>query len=55
MATARNHNGDLDEVSYVDVVVVGAGISGLCAAYDILKKEEDCSIVILEAKGILKY
>ncbi|KXJ06467.1 probable flavin-containing monoamine oxidase A [Exaiptasia diaphana] len=50
MATASNHNGDLDEVSSVDVVIVGAGISGLCAAYSILKTEKYHSIVVLEAK-----
>jgi ribulose 1,5-bisphosphate synthetase/thiazole synthase len=48
MATASDHNnGDVA----VDVVVIGAGISGLCAAYDILKERNDSKVVILEAKG----
>ena len=49
MATASNHNHG--GATSVDVVVVGAGISGLCAAYDILKTEKDSKIVVLEAKG----
>ena len=48
MATASdNNNGGV----VVDVVVVGAGISGLCAAYDIFKAKKDAKVVILEAKG----
>ncbi|XP_032222930.1 probable flavin-containing monoamine oxidase A isoform X1 [Nematostella vectensis] len=47
MATASS--GDEDVV--VDVVVVGAGTSGLCSAYEILKAQKDCKVVVLEAKG----
>lgn len=35
----------------VDVVVVGAGISGLSAAYELLKKRPQTKLVVLEAKG----
>lgn len=35
----------------VDVVIVGAGISGLCAAYELLKKRPQTNLVVLEAKG----
>lgn len=52
MATASdNNNGDV----VADVVVIGAGISGLSAAYDILKAKKDAKVVILEAKGIVIY
>lgn len=49
MATARSQNGDQN---FVDVVVVGAGMSGLCAAYEIIKRENDYRVVVLEAKGL---
>ena len=35
----------------VDVVVVGAGISGLSAAYEVMKKRPETRLVVLEAKG----
>ena len=35
----------------VDVVIVGAGISGLSAAYELLKKRPQTNLVVLEAKG----
>ena len=35
----------------VDVVVVGAGISGLSAAYELMKKRPETRLVVLEAKG----
>ena len=35
----------------VDVVIVGAGISGLCAAHELLKKRPQTNLVVLEAKG----
>lgn len=34
----------------VDVVVVGAGISGLSAAYELMKKRPETRLVVLEAK-----
>jgi len=35
----------------VDVVIVGAGISGLSAAYKLLSKDPNLDIIVLEAKG----
>jgi len=35
----------------VDVVVVGAGISGLTAAYTILTRDPGIRLVVIEAKG----
>lgn len=34
-----------------DVVIVGAGLSGLSAAYEITKKKPEAKIIILEATG----
>jgi len=36
----------------VDVVVIGAGISGLATAYYIQKKDTGIRLAVLEAKGI---
>ena len=35
----------------VDVIVVGAGISGLYAAYRIKQKSPELNVLVLEAKG----
>ena len=40
-----------DSMQSVDVVVVGAGMSGLCSAYQLLRRRPKSKIVILEAKG----
>ena len=37
----------------LDVVIIGAGISGLSAAYELQKKRPHTKFVILEAKGLL--
>ena len=34
-----------------DVVIIGAGISGLCTAYHLKKRNENLRYVVLEAKG----
>jgi flavin-dependent dehydrogenase len=35
----------------VDVIIVGAGISGLYAAYQIKQKSPELKILVFEAKG----
>lgn len=37
----------------VDVVIIGAGISGLTTAYEINQKDPSLSFAVLEAKGNL--
>ena len=37
----------------VDVIVIGAGISGLYSAYQLQKKQPELKILVLEAKGTL--
>ena len=34
-----------------DVIIVGSGVAGLTAAYDLLQNKPDCKLVILEARG----
>ena len=36
----------------VDVVIIGGGMSGLSAAYELLKKRPQIKLVVLEAKGM---
>lgn len=36
----------------VDVAIVGAGLSGLTAAYQIKQAQPDLTLLVLEAKGI---
>ena len=36
--------------TYADVVVVGSGISGSSIAYNLLEKQPDLSVVLLEAR-----
>lgn len=41
----ENDNNDFD------VIIVGAGLTGLTAAYILLKKERGLNVLILEANG----
>lgn len=34
-----------------DVVIIGAGVSGLTAAYHIKKKDPNLGVIVIEAKG----
>lgn len=34
-----------------DVIIIGCGISGLTAAYEMLKVDPNISVCLLEAKG----
>ena len=40
-----------DDEELIDVIVVGAGISGLYAAYRIKQKAPHLKVLVLEAKG----
>ncbi|XP_043461627.1 uncharacterized protein LOC122498110 [Leptopilina heterotoma] len=44
----RDENGQDDNVDF-DVIIVGAGLTGLTAAYNLLKKEVGLDVLILEA------
>ena len=41
----------MSTIENIDVCVVGAGVSGLTAAYELLKKHAGLSVLVLEAKG----
>jgi len=38
----------------VDVVIIGAGLSGLTAAHQLWKKDPSLHVIVLEAKGGLR-
>ena len=37
-----------------DVIVIGAGVSGLTCAYELLQKEKSISLIVVEANGKFK-
>jgi flavin-dependent dehydrogenase len=39
------------EEDEVDVVIVGAGVAGLSAGYQLRKKDPSIRVLVLEAKG----
>jgi glycine/D-amino acid oxidase-like deaminating enzyme len=41
----------MEVVESVDVCIVGGGVSGLTAAYDLLKRHAGLTVILLEAKG----
>lgn len=38
--------------NHFDVIIIGAGLSGMTAAYTLLEKEPALNILVLEAQGI---
>ena len=50
MATPSSSNEDQPW----DVIIIGAGLAGLTAAYRILKTDSNAKVLVLEAKGLLK-
>ena len=38
-------------VGTLDIVIVGSGIAGLTAAFDLLRNNPLCKLVVLEAKS----
>lgn len=50
IASSRQANFDFEGNDY-DVVIVGSGLTGLTAAYSILKRRIGLSVLILESNG----
>lgn len=44
-----------NEVEECDIIIIGCGLSGMTAAYELLKLEPTLKLHLLEAKGNLKY
>jgi hypothetical protein len=50
-ALSASNCGDSGMMIETDVIIVGAGISGLTAAYRLLRRDSSLRILVLEAKG----
>jgi glycine/D-amino acid oxidase-like deaminating enzyme len=50
-ALSESKCGDSGMMIERDVIILGAGISGLTAAYRLLQKDSSLRILVLEAKG----
>ena len=48
-------DGGGEDWTAADVVVVGAGVSGLTAAYHLTTRDPNLRVVVVEAKGELKH
>lgn len=44
----------MSEQESCDIVIVGAGLSGLSAARDLQKRNKQLKVLVLEAKGALR-
>lgn len=42
-------------INNADIIIIGAGLSGLSVAYQILKRDPTLNVIIFEAKGIFFY
>lgn len=51
MDVKSDHNFQNSAEEFYDVIVVGAGIAGLTAAYTLKKKADSLKILILEARN----
>ena len=53
LITSQSKMKDFSEESFMDVIIIGAGVSGLSAAYQIFKTDSNLTVAVLEAKGTI--
>lgn len=53
--TSNRKTYDTDDVDFddFDVVIIGGGLTGLTAAYKIMKKNANLSLAIIENQGVI--